>query len=241
MHDSTDEHALERILGKNEEMAEHNREHFRRSHVCVFNLMSAPGAGKTSLLEATFKLSSGKFSSVVVEGDMVGDLDADRIRKVGVPVHQISTGRSCHLDAQMVARLLHAEEMEKSNVMFVENVGNLVCPAEFPLGEYKRVVLLSVTEGDDKPIKYPVIFRNCDLVVFTKYDLLEHVNFNIKAADGCIRAINPDVETLQVSAKTGYRIDKWLAWVVAQNDKFQQEVKGKVGVHDHAHHSHHHH
>lgn len=235
MHESADEHALERILGKNEEMAEHNREHFVRSHTCAFNLMSAPGAGKTSLLEATFRNAEGKFKSCVIEGDMVGSLDADRIAKLGVPVHQISTGRSCHLDAQMVARLLHTEVMEKADVMFIENVGNLVCPAEFPLGEHKRIVLLSVTEGDDKPIKYPVIFRNCDVVIFTKCDLLEHVDFNINEAEKRIKTINPDITTMQISAKTGYGLEKWIAWVATEAAEFQRQAKLKPHVHHAAH------
>lgn len=231
MHESADEHALERILGKNEEMAEHNAEHFIRTNTCVINIMSAPGAGKTSLLEKTFNFSKGKFSSCVIEGDMVGNLDAERIKKFGIPVHQISTGRSCHLDAQMVARLLHTQEVEKSQVLFIENVGNLVCPAEFALGEYRRVVLLSVTEGDDKPIKYPVIFRNCDLVIFTKCDLLKYVDFNLEEAEKSIRAINPMVKILQISIKTEEGIENWANWVVAQIEEFAQENKKKVHVH----------
>jgi len=235
MHESADEHALERILGRNEELAEHNREHFQRSNVCAFNLMSAPGAGKTSLLEATFRLAGGKIKSCVIEGDMVGNLDADRIEKLGVPVHQISTGRSCHLDAQMVARLLHSEPLEKSDVLFIENVGNLVCPAEFPLGEHKRITLLSVTEGDDKPIKYPVIFRNCDVVIFTKCDLLEYVDFNIEEAENRIRAINPDITTIQLSAKTGYGVEKWITWVATTLEEFKRKAKLKPDVHHAAH------
>ncbi|MCC7530219.1 MAG: hydrogenase nickel incorporation protein HypB [Candidatus Melainabacteria bacterium] len=235
MHESADEHAIERILGKNEEMADHNREHFKSLGACAFNLMSAPGAGKTSLLETTFKIAGGKFSSCVIEGDMVGDLDADRIKKVGVPVHQISTGRSCHLDAQMVARLLHAEPLEKADAIFIENVGNLVCPAEFPLGEHRRIVLLSVTEGDDKPIKYPVIFRNCDLVIFTKCDLLEHVDFNISEAIRHIEAINPAVKTMQISAKTGYGVEQWAAWLVSEISEFKQHLKSDKHVHHTAH------
>lgn len=235
MHESADEHALERILGKNEEMADHNRDHFRSLKACTFNLMSAPGAGKTSLLETTFKTVNGKFSSCVIEGDMVGDLDADRIKKVGVPVHQISTGRSCHLDAQMIARLLHAEPLEKADAIFIENVGNLVCPAEFPLGEYRRIVLLSVTEGDDKPIKYPVIFRNCDLVIFTKCDLIEHVEFDISEATRNIEAINPDVKTMQISAKTGYGVDKWISWLESEIGAYKEHLKKEEHVHHSAH------
>lgn len=235
MHESADEHALERILGKNEEMAEHNRDHFRSLKACTFNLMSAPGAGKTSLLETTFQKAGSTFSSCVIEGDMVGDLDACRIRKTGVAVHQISTGRSCHLDAQMIARLLHAEPLEKTNAIFIENVGNLVCPAEFPLGEHRRIVLLCVTEGDDKPIKYPVIFRNCHLVLFTKCDLLEHVEFDINKATKNIQAINPDVKTMQISAKTGYGIDKWIAWLVSEMTDYREHLKTAKHVHHTAH------
>ena len=235
MHESPDEHALERILGKNEEMAEHNREHFRRAKICAFNLMSAPGAGKTSLLEATFKNSKGKFTSSVIEGDMVGQLDADRIAALGVPVHQISTGRSCHLDAQMVTRLMHSEELEKTQALFIENVGNLVCPAEFPLGEYRRIVLLSVTEGDDKPIKYPVIFRNCDLVVFTKCDLLEHVDFNISNAERNLKALNPEIKTIQLSSRTGYGLDKWIVWLDCQIAEYLKEIAKNAHVHHSAH------
>lgn len=235
MHESADEHTMERILNKNDELAEHNRDHFREAMTCTVNLMSAPGAGKTSLLEATFRMAGRKFSSTVIEGDMVGELDADRIRKTGVSVHQISTGRSCHLDANMVARLLHSEKMEKTDVLFIENVGNLVCPAEFNLGEFKRVVLLSVTEGDDKPIKYPVIFRNCDLVVFTKCDLLEYVEFNLGEAEKNIQAINPDVVTMQVSSKTGYGMDKWTSWIQLQIEAYRQEQEQKQTKHVHQH------
>ncbi|MCC6979090.1 MAG: hydrogenase nickel incorporation protein HypB [Candidatus Melainabacteria bacterium] len=235
MHESADEHALERILGKNDEMADHNREHFRRSKTCVFNVMSAPGAGKTTVLEWTFRNLDGKFKPCVIEGDMVGNLDADRIAKTGTPVYQISTGRSCHLDAQMITRLLHSESVEKSDTIFIENVGNLVCPAEFPLGEYKRIVLLSITEGDDKPIKYPVIFRNCDLVLLTKCDLMEHVDFSLEEAEKRILAINPNVLVMHVSAKTGYGMEKWLAWIVRQISEYQSEIKKIAHVHHSAH------
>lgn len=235
MHESPDEHALERILGKNQEMADHNREHFRRAKTCVFNIMSAPGAGKTTLLEKTLQNSKGKFSSAVIEGDMVGSLDADRLKVLDVPVYQISTGRSCHLDAQMLARLMHSEDLVKTQALFIENVGNLVCPAEFPLGEFKRIVLLSVTEGDDKPIKYPVIFRNCDLAIFTKCDLLEHVDFNITNAEKNLKALNPDIATMQISSKTGYGMDKWIVWLDQRVSEYQEYLKKKGHVHHASH------
>jgi hydrogenase nickel incorporation protein HypB len=152
----------------------------------------------------------------VIEGDMVGELDADRLRQKGVDVSQISTGRSCHLDAQMVARVLHAKAFSGIDFLFIENVGNLVCPAEFPLGEHKRVVLLSVTEGDDKPIKYPVIFHRCDAVIFTKCDLLPYVNFNIERATKYLTDLNASVTCFTTSAVTGEGIENWLNWLLKQ-------------------------
>ena len=212
MHESADEHMMERILGNNEELAQHNREHFDELGLWVVNLMSAPGAGKTSLLEATISLWK-EASCCVIEGDMVGELDADRLRKHGTEVFQISTGRSCHLDAQMVGRLLHCTELKATDLLFIENVGNLVCPAEFPLGEHRRVVLLSVTEGDDKPIKYPVIFRNCDAVLFTKCDLLPYVSFNLESATRHLRALNQNLKTFAVSSTTGEGLVEFVNWL----------------------------
>ncbi|HEY9732581.1 MAG TPA: hydrogenase nickel incorporation protein HypB [Drouetiella sp.] len=216
MHDTVDEHHLERILSSNEELAQHNREHFDDLGVLAINLMSAPGAGKTTLLERSLASLTNEFQCSVIEGDMVGELDADRLRHKGVDVSQISTGRSCHLDAQMVARVLHAKAFSGVDFLFIENVGNLVCPAEFPLGEHKRVVLLSVTEGDDKPIKYPVIFHRCDAVIFTKCDLLPYVNFNIERATKYVTDLNADVTCFATSAVTGQGIDDWLTWLVNQ-------------------------
>ncbi|MFA7339931.1 MAG: hydrogenase nickel incorporation protein HypB [Candidatus Obscuribacterales bacterium] len=213
VHDSSDEHMLERILAGNDDLAAHNREHFDELKLTAVNIMSAPGAGKTLLLEATVAALAPKHNIFVVEGDMVGNLDAERLRRVGASVFQICTGRSCHLDAQMVARFLHTEPLQGVELLLIENVGNLVCPADFKLGEHKRVVLLSVTEGDDKPIKYPVIFRSCDAVVFTKCDLLPYVDFSIDKATENIRVLNPGVETFVVSSidKTG--LTDWNAWL----------------------------
>lgn len=216
MHDSVDEHHLERILHNNEELAQHNREHFDELGVLAVNLMSAPGAGKTTLLERSLTSLTKEFQCSVIEGDMVGELDADRLRQKGVNVWQISTGRSCHLDAQMVARVLHAKAFSGIDFLFIENVGNLVCPAEFPLGEHKRVVLLSVTEGDDKPIKYPVIFHRCDAVIFTKCDLLPYVNFNIERATKYLTDLNASVTCFTTSAVTGEGIEDWLNWLLKQ-------------------------
>ncbi len=213
MHDSSDEHMLERILAGNDDLAAHNREHFDELGLTAVNIMSAPGAGKTTLLEATVAALAPKHNIFVVEGDMVGNLDAERLRRVGAAVFQICTGRSCHLDAQMVARFLHSEPLQGVELLLIENVGNLVCPADFKLGEHRRVVLLSVTEGDDKPIKYPVIFRSCDAVVFTKCDLLPYVDFDINRAIENIRVLNPEVETFVVSSKDKTGLTEWNAWL----------------------------
>ncbi len=213
MHDSSDEHMLERILAGNDDLAQHNREHFDELNLTAVNIMSAPGAGKTSLLECTVATLATKHNIFVLEGDMVGNLDAERLRRVGASVFQICTGRSCHLDAQMVARFLHTEPLAGVELLLIENVGNLVCPADFKLGEHKRVVLLSVTEGDDKPIKYPVIFRSCDAVVFTKCDLLPYVDFDIERAIDNIRVLNEGVETFVVSSKDKTGLTEWNSWL----------------------------
>lgn len=213
MHETGDPHLVEKILQNNEELAAHNRAHFDELGLTVLNFMSAPGAGKTTLIAAILRQMLGRFRFHVIEGDMVGRLDADRLVKLGVEVEQISTGRSCHLDAQMVARVLHERSFRGNDFLVIENVGNLVCPAEFPLGEHKRIVLLSVTEGDDKPLKYPVIFRNCDAVVFTKCDLLPHVNFSLTAATEAISAIQPGAEIFQVSSQSGAGITQFASWL----------------------------
>lgn len=225
MHESADEHMMERILGNNEEIAIHNREHFDEWGLLAVNLMSAPGAGKTTLLEATLSHLCKQWTCSVIEGDMVGELDAVRLRRLGVDVSQISTGRSCHLDAQMVARLLHVNKgLECIDYLFIENVGNLVCPAEFPLGEHRRVVLLSVTEGDDKPLKYPVIFRNCDAVLFTKCDLLPYVNFDLERATGYVRDINAAVKCFPISVVSECGLEEWLGWLTVQRLKQRQAL-----------------
>jgi len=257
MHEVANEHMLENILANNEELANHNRGHLDELNAWTVNIMSAPGAGKTRLLEATLLALGNNVSQpavasshrpgqvdtrpageglkptersvyriTVIEGDMVGELDKQRLSKTGVPVLQISTGRSCHLDAQMIARLLHAEKLERPDIIFIENVGNLVCPAEFPLGEHKRIVLLSVTEGDDKPIKYPVIFRNCDAVILTKTDLLPYVDFKIAAAKFNIEALNAGAKIFTVSSMTGEGMTEWLAWLKDQLSHYRQQFKG---------------
>ncbi len=230
MHESADQHILERVLANNDQLAEHNRQHFDELNLFAINFMSAPGAGKTTLLETTLPRLAKDYSFGVIEGDMVGELDSERMRKVGAIVHQICTGRSCHLDAQMVARLLHQSTFRGVDGVMIENVGNLVCPAEFPLGEHKRVVLLSVAEGDDKPLKYPVIFRNCDAVVFSKCDLLPHVNFNAELAKRYVHNLNAETKTFLLSAKTGEGMSDWSDWIIHEMRSYRRSKTSELST-----------
>jgi hydrogenase nickel incorporation protein HypB len=175
--------------------------------------MSAPGAGKTSLLLRTIPLLRERYSVGVIEGDIQTTTDAERIATLGIPVHQIETGGVCHLDAGMVHAALHRLDLGAIDLLFIENVGNLVCPAEFDLGEDARVMLLSVTEGDDKPKKYPLMFRESRLLLLNKVDLLPHVSFDVGKARREAREINPALEIIEVSCTTGAGIDRWIAWI----------------------------
>lgn len=222
MHDTSDQHIFERVLEDNDHLAKENREHFDEMGAFVVNFMSAPGAGKTTLIIELARRLKDRSSVSVIEGDMVGDLDAKRLESAGVSAFQISTGRSCHLDAAMIARLLHSTPHPHSEIIIIENVGNLVCPAEFPLGEHLRVVLLSVTEGDDKPLKYPVIFHDCDAVVFTKTDLIEHVDFDFETVSKTIKALNPRAVMFQASVKNGEGLNDLLDWLESSCSKIQK-------------------
>jgi hydrogenase nickel incorporation protein HypB len=221
---AADEHAVEVLKGlldANDHEALHNREHFERHNVLAINLMSSPGAGKTALLEATIEAMGDDVRVAVVEGDLETENDAERIRAKGVPAIQISTGSACHLDAHMVHDALHDLELDDVDVVFIENVGNLVCPASFDLGQHINVALLSTPEGDDKPAKYPVMFRAADLVLITKSDLLEVLDdFDPAAAERCVRDIANPAPIFNVSSKTGLGMDTWLDWV-------RQEAQGR--------------
>ena len=214
---AADEHAVEVLKGlldANDHEALHNREHFQRHNVLAINLMSSPGAGKTALLEATIEALGSDLRIAVVEGDLETENDAERIRAKGVPAIQITTGSACHLDAHMVHDALHELELDDVDVLFIENVGNLVCPASFDLGQHINVALLSTPEGDDKPAKYPVMFRAADLVLVTKSDLLEVLDdFDPDAAERCVREIANPAPLLKLSAKTGLGMDGWLDWI----------------------------
>lgn len=208
---------MRRLLAENDREAAHNRSHFDRAGTFVINLMSAPGAGKTALLESTIKAVGDGLRIAVIEGDLATENDAERIRRHGVPAVQIVTGTACHLDAHMVHEALHQMPLDGLDVLFIENVGNLVCPAAFDLGQHRNVTLLSVTEGDDKPAKYPVMFRASDLVLISKTDLLAHFDdFDTRRAEACVRALANEAPLLAVSARTPAGTDAWLDWLTSQ-------------------------
>jgi len=207
---------VEEALDANNTIARANREDFDRAGVRVVNLMSAPGAGKTTLLEATLGALGGVRAGVL-EGDVQGSLDADRIAHMHVPVVQLNTGSGfggeCHLDANMVRSALPALPLEELDLLIVENVGNLVCPAEFRIGEDVRVMISSVTEGEDKPLKYPLMFRACELVVVNKIDLLAHLDYDLDLFMHHLDTVHPGVARMLVSAKTGEGVEEFAAWL----------------------------
>ena len=205
---------LKGLLDANDHQAQHNREHFDKHKAVAINLMSSPGAGKTSLLEATIEALGSDLRIAVVEGDLETENDAERIRDKGVPAIQISTGSACHLDAHMVHSALHELDLDGIDIVFIENVGNLVCPASFDLGQHCNVALLSTPEGHDKPAKYPVMFRSADLVLITKSDLLEVLgDFDPGTAESYLRQLANPAPQLVLSARNGEGMDAWLAWV----------------------------
>jgi hydrogenase nickel incorporation protein HypB len=208
---------LQDLLAANDETARHNRQHFDAHGVLAINLMSSPGAGKTALLEATIVALKDRYRIGVIEGDLETDNDAARIRAHGVEAVQITTGTACHLDAHLVHRVLHQLPLGGLDLLFIENVGNLVCPAAFDLGQHLNVTLLSVTEGDDKPAKYPVIFRASDLVVLSKIDLLDMMeDFSPDRAGEALRALGTDTPMICTAARRNTSIGPWLEWLERQ-------------------------
>jgi hydrogenase nickel incorporation protein HypB len=202
-----------RILAKNDALAEKNRAWFQGREILALNLVSSPGAGKTSLLERTIRDLSRELPLYVIEGDQATAYDGERIRAAGAPAVQVNTGSGCHLEADMVARGLQELRPSVGSIVMIENVGNLVCPALFDLGERAKVVILSVTEGDDKPLKYPHMFRAADLMILNKIDLLPHVDFDVSRAIANAAQVNPAITALELSARSGEGLDGWYAWL----------------------------
>ena len=210
---------LKDILNANEQIAERNRRLLDRQGVFAVNLMASPGAGKTSLILETVKGLKGKIKIGVIEGDVSSSLDAEAVGKAGVPVLQINTGGACHLDASMVNNALSSLPLQDIKLLFIENVGNLICPAGFALGEHRKVIISSVPEGDDKPFKYPLMFHKADVVLINKIDLLPYLKFDTQAFYQAIKGINGNVEIFQISCTTGQGIEQWVSWLLTQMSK----------------------
>ena len=208
---------LSNLLSENDHQAIHNREHFNKHQVLALNLMSSPGSGKTALLESTIDALQHEFNIAVIEGDLETENDAERIRAKGVAAIQITTGSACHLDAHMVHDALHHIDLQSLDIVFIENVGNLVCPASFDLGHHYNITLLSVTEGDDKPAKYPVMFRAADLMLLSKSDLLPVLDdFDTAKAEHYLRQLANPAPVFSLSAKTGDGLVTWIDWLRRQ-------------------------
>jgi hydrogenase nickel incorporation protein HypB len=224
----------ERILAGNDAAARHNREHFESEGVLAVNLKGSPGAGKTALLEATARALAGTRRLAAMSGDLETDRDAKRLEAAGIPSVAITTGSACHLDAKLVHHALHDAPWDGQpiDVLFIENVGNLVCPAVYDLGEAARVVALALTEGEDKPLKYPIIFKDADAVVLTKVDLLPYLDVRIDAITGGLARVMPAPNVFVVSAKTGEGMEAWLAWL----DERRARLPARSGSHGHHHH-----
>ncbi|MGA2158571.1 MAG: hydrogenase nickel incorporation protein HypB [Dehalococcoidia bacterium] len=210
---------MQDVLQANDRIAAENRQLFRKNRNLVLNLMSSPGAGKTSLLEKTAEKLAGKLRLGVVVGDLETTRDADRISKFNIPAIQLTTGSACHLDANMVASALPHLQLDKIDVLVVENVGNLVCPAEFVVGEDYKIMILSVTEGDEKPLKYPLMFHESALMLINKIDLVQYTNFNLEEARANARKIHPDIDIIEISCTKGTGLDEWIAWLVKHHQK----------------------
>ena len=216
---------LQGLLSENDHQAQHNRQHFDKHQVLAINLTSSPGSGKTALLEATIEAIGKQLNIAVIEGDLETENDAQRIRAKGVPAIQIATGSACHLDAHMVHSAVHQLDLKSLDILFIENVGNLVCPASFDLGHHRNVTLLSVTEGDDKPAKYPVMFRAADAMLITKVDLLQVLDdFNCDNAHQNLRNLANPAPVLEISAKTRQGFEGWINWLQQELHHYRQNL-----------------
>jgi hydrogenase nickel incorporation protein HypB len=216
---------LKDILGANEAIARRNKDRLDSHGILTINIMSSPGAGKTSLILQTINRLKPGTRMAVIEGDVASRIDADKVNKEGVPVIQINTGGGCHLDANMTERALDNLPLQKIDLLLIENVGNLICPAEFNLGEHKKVMLLSMPEGDDKPYKYPLMFSEADVVLVNKVDLLPYLDFNLDAFRKVVTGLNPKVKIFPVSCKTGEGLAAWFAWLEGEVKKLKRRRK----------------
>jgi len=216
------------ILAKNDAYAAANRERFATRGIHALNLVSSPGSGKTTLLVKTIEMLKGRLPLAVIEGDQQTSQDAERIRATGAPAVQINTGKGCHLDAHMVGQALAQLDPPQNSLVMIENVGNLVCPAAFDLGEACKVVILSVTEGEDKPLKYPDMFRAARLMLLNKCDLLPYLSFDVAQAIAYARRINPNLTVIQTSATSGAGMEEWLAWIEAGAADTKKVDTGKI-------------
>ena len=207
---------LQNILDANDQMANRNQQVLDKAGVLAINIMSSPGAGKTSLILQTIARLKDRVRIAVIEGDIASTIDADRISKEGVSVVQINTGGACHLDANMVSNALDSLSLEDTDLLLIENVGNLVCPAEFKTGAHKRVMLLSVPEGNDKPYKYPLMFTESAVIIVNKIDLLPLLDFDVTAFRQAVTGLNPNVKIFPVSCKTGEGIAEWVSWLESE-------------------------
>lgn len=225
------------ILEFNDDLATHNRQHFRDLGLFVVNFMSAPGAGKTSVLEQTIQRLKDEYRLGVIEGDLMTTIDADRITALGVPAHQITTGTVCHLDARMIHNALHSFPVENLEVLFIENVGNLVCPVEFDLGEDMRVMVYSTVEGAEKPKKYPMMFHESTAVLLNKVDLIPYAGVSLDELQRNVREVSPATTIFPLSCRTGEGIDEWIVWLKAQIETRQQPARrfSHAPLHTHAH------
>jgi hydrogenase nickel incorporation protein HypB len=212
-HESRTIRVEEDLLAKNNRLAAGNRRLFASNRLLVLNLVSSPGSGKTSILERTLGDLKGEISFSVLEGDQQTTNDAERIAATGVPVKQINTGAGCHLDAHMVGHGIESFDLIETDILMIENVGNLVCPASFDLGEDHKVAVLSVTEGEDKPLKYPQMFQASDLMLINKIDLLPHLNFDLEQCKALARQVNPCIEIMELSCQTGAGMQQWYEWL----------------------------
>lgn len=227
------------ILEGNERQAQHNREHFDAHRVVAVNLMSSPGSGKTALLEATIPRLRQRYRIAVIEGDLETENDARRIRAQGVPAVQITTGAACHLDAALVHSALHELDLNAIDLLFIENIGNLVCPASFGLGQHRNVTLLSVTEGDDKPAKYPVMFRASDLVLLSKTDLLPHLpEFEPSRAVRALESISAEVSMVPISIRDPDSLRPWFEWLEQTITDVRTTQRPSVSTQPHGEHAH---